>query len=455
MLSPRWWIGLSPAHDGSGSPGNGYCEGVKTLSALIVAALLLVSCSDSSDVFEFTFSTDECADGRVPTSQLLSIDLATGEQNWSQRIPYSRDWSPRVELVGDRLVFAFSSANPSRQSDDPIFGGAAALALEGEPVWQESFGFVDAFGVVDDVVVMSAFPKVGWRTEAGIGVADGSSVWTHSADSWRSPLLIGPTSLFSGDNEIRARDAATGDELWSYRSDGMSTWGSLELAGRAVVPVGELTKYIDVDLATGEATETPTASGGGAVRVIALTSKTVVGHEEWGATDDDGEVIGVEGFVGYDRNTWQELWRREVANAWGSVWVGDYVVKPGRNIRVFEIETGAEVAKIPAGHRDQFEFAAPRQEGILIGYEGVIVSLVDGQLTEELVGSATQGAWVIDENRTLVASTRLAGNHQVTMMNDELTVGLWSQELDMPADHIVLGDDAAYVIMSDASCPNF
>ncbi|MCP3973864.1 MAG: hypothetical protein GY720_05160 [bacterium] len=428
---------------------------MKTLSALIIAALLLASCSDSGDVFEFTFSTDECPGDRIPTSHVVAVDLATGEPNWSQRIPYSADSSPRVELVGDRLVFAFSTAEPSGEPDDPIFGGAAALSTAGEPLWQETLGMVDGFGVVDEVVVMSVIPDVGRRTEMGIAVADGTSVWRHPADSWDSPLLMGPIALFEGGNGVRARQASTGDEMWFYGSDGISTWGSLTLDGRAVVPVVELAKYIDVDLDTGEAIEIDTASGGGAVRVIALTPHVVVGHEEWWATDDRGKKIAVAGLFGYDRDTWQEVWHRDVANAWGVVWAGGLIVKPGRNIRVFNIETGAEVAKIPAGHRDRFEFATSRRNDILIGYDGIVASYANRELSEMLIGSATEGAWEIDENRTLVASTRLDGTHQVAMMNAELTAGLWSAKLDMPADHVVLGEDAAYVVMSDASCTSF
>lgn len=164
--------------------------------------------------------------------RVLAVDVASGEIVWSQTVHDGPVYDNRhrkntyasatVATDGERVYASFESE------------GLYAFDLDGNPVWEVSFGGMAKAGlgpgtspiVYEDLLILQGDQEMGAGSFiAGLDRRTGEIVWVAERSnrrSWATPLLVeasGGTELVaSGAEAVIAYDPATGAELW--RTDG-------------------------------------------------------------------------------------------------------------------------------------------------------------------------------------------------------------------------------------------
>ena len=235
-----WPVWRGPAGNGSAAPG---CEPPLTWSAAenVRWSVELPGRGHSSPTVIGDSIYLATADESAETQEVLSLDRATGAENWRtiiQRGGYARQTHQKstranctVACDGDRLFVAFLNR-------DSIH--ATALDLTGEILWQTEVGtFNSKFGyapspALHESLVLIAGDNQGGGWLAALHRGSGEIIWRkrRPAVSTYSSPIVGSIHghdqlLISGCERISAFDPRTGDELWSCAGATEATCGTM------------------------------------------------------------------------------------------------------------------------------------------------------------------------------------------------------------------------------------
>jgi outer membrane protein assembly factor BamB len=323
------------------------------------------------------------------SSRLYALDLATGEERWSSRLPGYTRWTPAIE--GGVVIVAI-------ETPDLALGLYAVDATTGEPSWFRplrcrrcSPDRGDTWpAVASDGVVLAAMGGVfsgGYHPYGKVwafDVGDGSERWSRAIRSPGLPIVVDGAAIVSvesvemnADESILALDLASGEERWR-RTRGIGSAVTLAGAGSEVF-AGTGSRLLSLD-ATDGSTRWSRAVGG-------CCDTLIIGARRLFRV---ARVRNAGGIVALDRRDGTLVWTRRVSSfgytdgsprivANGLVYVsgryeyGDRVsIRPTDATYAVGVARGRTVAKLPRLLRGVEYHSLVIADGYLVKIEGPV-----------------------------------------------------------------------------------